>query len=54
MSSSASTTTQSEHALKLVRESLECVDRLRQALRIDPFQFALCRLRQSKPERSSE
>lgn len=54
MSSSVKTPVQTEHALELVRESLECVDRLRQALRIDPFQFALCRLRQSKPERSSE
>jgi hypothetical protein len=48
------TPAQTEHALELIRESLECVDRLRQALGIGPFELALRRLRQSIPERSSE
>jgi len=36
-------------ALRLTHEALDCVQRLRRLLKLDPFESALCRLRDAKP-----
>jgi hypothetical protein len=37
------------NALRLTREALDCVQRLRRLLEPDPFEMALRRLREEKP-----